>query len=108
MPILRVDGPLYTADVRSAGRLLLAAVDAAAGTRVLVVDASAVPVVTVTVLQRVAELDRELGLRGIEPWIAAVPESAAAAARHERTWRTLADEHRLHPTALAAVRAFDG
>ena len=57
--ILRFDGPLYTANIRGANRKILAAVDSA-HPATLLLDASSVPGLTVTVLEQFADLQREL------------------------------------------------
>lgn len=105
--VLRIDGPLYTANVRGLNRRILAAVDAAAAPpRVLVVDTSVQAMLPVTVLERFADLEREVEQRGVEIWIAAMPPRSLAVARQEPRWQELERAGRLHTTALAAVRAY--
>ena len=104
--VLRFDGPLYTANVRSVNRKLLAAVDARDGVEVLVLDATAVAMLAVTVMDEVAGLEGALAERGVTLWIAALPPAALAAAHKTLRWDQVVGEGRLHPTALAAVRAF--
>jgi SulP family sulfate permease len=74
--VLRFDGPLYTANVRSANRKIIASVDRHPGTEVLVLDATALAQLTITVIEEFAELERELGDRGVGVWIAALPPNA--------------------------------
>jgi high affinity sulfate transporter 1 len=104
--ILRFDGPLYTANVRSANRKIITSVDRHPGTDVLVLDATALAQLSVTVIEEFAELERELGDRGVSLWIAALPPNALLTARQSPRWAELDQADRLYPTALTAVRAF--
>jgi len=109
--VLRFDGPLYTANVRGANRRILAAVDAAdaAGAvdvDTLVLDMSAVARAPLTAIDHFADLEAELGTRGVRCWIAALPTSSLETARQLPRWEEMAAGGRLFPTALAAVRAF--
>jgi sulfate permease, SulP family len=106
--ILRIDGPLYTANIRSVNRKILLSVDQHAGTEVLVLDASAVGQLPVTVIDEFAELERELGDRGASLRIAALPPRALRTARQTPRWQELEEAGRLYPTALAAAQAFHG
>ena len=106
--ILRFDGPLYTANIRGANRKILAAVDAAHPTTLLL-DASSVPGLTVTVLEQFGDLQHELDARDVSLWIS----RAAATFDGNRPsncpgWEAAADEGRVFPTSLAAVRAYGG
>ena len=78
--ILRFDGPLYTANIRGANRKILAAVDSA-HPATLLLDASSVPGLTVTVLEQFGDLQRELEARGVTLWVAALPPRSLATAR---------------------------
>ncbi len=104
--ILRFDGPLYTANVRSANRKILAAVDDRPGTRVLVLDATAVALVTVTLINEFSVLERELHQRGVTLWVTALPPAARRAAEQRPRWAELAQADRLHPTARSAVESY--
>lgn len=103
--VVRLDGPLYTANVQGANRRLLAAIDAAAPDTV-VVDLTAINQVTVTVLDRFPDLEREIAARGVNFWIAAIPERALATATVLPDWDDFVANGRLFPTSLAATRAF--
>ena len=105
--ILRFDGPLYTANIRGANRKILAAVDAA-HPATLLLDASSVPGLTVTVLEQFADLQRELDARGVALWVAALPPRSLATARQLPGWTAAEAEGRVFPTSLAAVRAYVG
>jgi sulfate permease, SulP family len=104
--VLRLDGPLYTANVRSANRKLVEAVDAHPGTRVVVIDATAAGFGTFTVVGEFVELDKELDDRGVEMWVAALPPRALALARTLTRWPELDEAGRVHPSSLAAIRAY--
>jgi high affinity sulfate transporter 1 len=103
--VLRLDGPLYTANVRGAHRRMLAAVDAA-GPEVLVLDATAVGMLPVTVIDQFADLERELAARDVTFWIAALPPRTLATARRTPRWDELVGDRRLYPTSLAAIRHY--
>ena len=96
------NGPLYTANVRSVGRKVLHAVDAGPGTEVVVLDATTVSTLTLTV----AEELHELAERDVEPWVAAFRPPALVTARQLPRWQEVEEQGRFHPTALAAVAAF--
>ena len=100
--VLRPNGPLYTANVRSVGRKVLHAVDAGPGTEVVVLDATTVSTLTLTV----AEELHELAERDVEPWVAAFRPPALVTARQLPRWQEVEEQGRFHPTALAAVAAF--
>jgi high affinity sulfate transporter 1 len=103
--ILRFDGPLYTANIRGVNRKILAAVDAANPTTLLL-DASSVPALTVTVLEQFGDLQRELDARDVTMWFAALPPRSLATAQQLPGWQAAAAEGRVFPTALAAVRTY--
>jgi sulfate permease, SulP family len=103
--VLRFDGPLYTANVRSVNRKVLAALDAA-DADTLVLDLSAVAVLSVTAAMQYADLEREIASRGATLWIAAVPPRTLAAARQMGPFADLEAAGQVFPTALAAMRAY--
>jgi SulP family sulfate permease len=103
---LRFDGPLYTANVRSANRKTLCAVDAAHDVDVLVLDTSAQGMLPVTVIDEMGNLEHELAERGVTLWIAALPPKALATARLLPRWRELETAGHLFPTTLAAVKSY--
>jgi SulP family sulfate permease len=104
--ILRFDGPLYTANVRSANRKVVAAVDRSEGTSVVVLDGTALARVSLTVVHQFADLEQEMLDRGVTLWIVALPPATLQMARQTPRWQELAGASRLFPTALAAVSAF--
>ncbi|WP_022889392.1 SulP family inorganic anion transporter [Agromyces italicus] len=105
---VRLLGPLYTANVLAYENAVLDAVHARrdAGTVTAVaLELGRLDVVSVTVLDALAELDRELAGEGVELRLAAVPESGAETARKGRWFRGLEQEGRVYPTLDAAVAA---
>ena len=103
--VLRYDGPLYTANVRNAHRRVIEAVDAR-HPDIVVVDVSTVAVLSVTVLDQFADLEREVGRLGTTLWVANLPPRARATAVLTGRWDELQAAGRLYPTALAATRAY--
>ena len=104
--ILRFDGPLYAANVRSGNRAVLAAVDAHPGTATLVIDTTAQAETPLSVVSEYAQLERDLTDRGVTLWIAGLPPRSLALAKQLPSWDRLEQAGRLHPTALAALRAY--
>jgi high affinity sulfate transporter 1 len=103
--MLRIDGPLYTANVRTVNRRILAALDAADGIDTLVLDLAAVAMPSVTAAMQFTDLEREVASRGVTLWLAAVPPRTMAAVRQMARFSELLDSGGIHPTALAAARA---
>jgi MFS superfamily sulfate permease-like transporter len=103
--ILRLDGALYTANVRSVNRKVLDIVDQHADTQVLVVDTTAQTQLPVTVINEVEELERELLSRHVELWIVGLPPRARHTAEQLPRWTELQRSGRIHDSSLAAVRA---
>jgi MFS superfamily sulfate permease-like transporter len=102
--ILRVDGPLYTANVRSVNRRILAAVDAA-HPDTLVLDLSTVGMLPVSVIDELKELGHELEGRRVHLWLAALPPRSLATVRRLPRWVELEAAGHFYPTSLAAARA---
>ena len=104
--VLRLDGPLYTANVRAANRRIRAALETAdADVRTVVVDASTLGMVSLAVVDQFADLERDLAEGGATLVVAGLSPPASALARRSPRWRELAAAGRVPPTALAAVRA---
>ena len=106
--ILRLDGPLYTANVRSVNRKLLDAVDGRPDARVLVVDATVQARLSFTVINELPTLEHELADRDITLWFAGLPPVALETARQLPRWDEFEAAGRLHATSLAALHAYDG
>lgn len=106
--VLRLNGPLYTANVRSVNRKIAAAVDAHPGVRTLVVDATPMTQLPVTVIDEMIELERAMNDRGVTLWFAGLPPQARHTAEQLPRWRELVDAGRVHDSSLAAVRTYAG
>jgi SulP family sulfate permease len=106
--ILRFDGPIYTANVRSANRKIVEEVDRHSDVGVVALDATALARVSLTVVHQFADLEQELSDREVKLWIVALPPATLRMARQTPRWQELADSSRLFPTSLAAVRSFRG
>jgi len=104
--ILRLDGPLYTANVHSVITKVLDAVDARPGTDTLIMDNVAVARLTVTVLHQMDEVDRELAERDVRLWIAGMQEGTLRTVEQRPRWRTRVAAGEVYTTPLAALRAF--
>lgn len=106
--VVRVDGPLYTANVGRVNRRVLAVLDSVLADRpvdVLVLDLTSAGPLPYTVLDQARDLDRELRSRGVELWASGLPQSARDRVDTIALWHELEDHGRVHPTAIAAVRA---
>ena len=107
MLILRMAAPLYTANARTVQREILARVDAAdPRPDVVLVDATVVGRLSVTVLGVGRELTTELRERGVALWYSSFPPRALEQAHQAPGWDDLDSGGRLYPTATAAVTAF--
>ena len=106
----RVDGAIYTANVLGYESAVLELVDGSAGVERLVLDLSRMQETSVTVLDGLVDLDRELRQRGVVLVLAGVSGPAAETAGRSAWFRGLLDEDRVFPTLDAAmtVRRRDG
>jgi MFS superfamily sulfate permease-like transporter len=103
--ILRVDGPLYTANVRRVREQILQQVEAQAPS-VVVVDLTAVNRATVTVVDQLGELRSGVRDRGAELWISSPSSQVERTASSVPEWNDMRDGTQVFPTARAAVRAW--
>lgn len=105
--VLRVAAPLYTANARVVQRQIVGRVDDADPTPdVVLVDATVVGRLTVTVLSVFRELDQQLRDRGVEMWISSLPPDALRQAHVAPGWAELDRAGRLHATTRRAVAAY--
>jgi sulfate permease, SulP family len=104
--VLRVDGPIYTANVRNIHRRIVAAVDAA-GPDTVVLDLSAIGATSVTVLDQSIDLEQELATRGVGLWFTALTPRVLAMASRAPRWGELQAAGRVFPTVLAAIRHYE-
>ncbi|REJ04014.1 STAS domain-containing protein [Microbacterium bovistercoris] len=101
--VVQFEGPLYTANAQPYESAILNEVDAADDVRVLVLDAGYLRVVSVTVLDALADFENELTARGIELRLAVVPGSAATVARRGSWFQKAEADGRVYSTVDAAV-----
>ncbi|AMB60548.1 SulP family inorganic anion transporter [Microterricola viridarii] len=96
-PVLAVvvGGPLYTANVLETEQAVLAAVAEADGVGAVVLDLGRMATTSVTVLDALADLDRELAAQGVQLRIAAVPDAALLIARRTSWFSGLESEARV-------------
>ncbi|PJJ65031.1 SulP family inorganic anion transporter [Compostimonas suwonensis] len=105
---VKLEAPLYTANVLGTELAVLALVEtarAAQPVRAVVLDMSVIQATSVTVLDTLADLDRELGQLGVSLRIAALPEASAALARKTSWFRGLEEGGRVFPTVGEGLEA---
>jgi high affinity sulfate transporter 1 len=106
--VLRIEGGLYTLNVRRAQEEIYRRVDGAEPRpEVLILDVGATVDTSVTVIDIMAETERHLARHGTRMWLAAIPERAETKARRTDLWDEWLDAGRIHPTISAAVDAFE-
>jgi sulfate permease, SulP family len=103
--VARLLGPLYTANVLGTEQMILDLTVQRTDLRALVLDMSVVQEMTVTVLDALQDLDRELAGRGVELRIAAQPAAAEQIAVRTAWYRGLVAAGRVFPSVDAAVAA---
>lgn len=102
---VRLGRGLYTANVLAYQRALITLVRRSKPpARTLVLDVAQLTTVTITVLDALADLDRELAQLGVTLHLAALPASAADVAEHTAWFRGVRDDGRVHPSVDAALR----
>ena len=104
--VLRLDGPLYAANIRPARRAILAAMDATQpAPHVVVVDGTALVEISVTVLDGLRELTDDISARGATTWLTSIPPASLAIAQRTTwlpSWRTTAARSRRMKTRSTA------
>ncbi|WP_164498169.1 SulP family inorganic anion transporter [Microbacterium sp. HSID17254] len=97
---------LYTANALANQRLIVQTVSAQAEpVRTLVLGLPQQVVMSITVLDTLEALDRELSPLGVRLHLAAVPEAAAAVASRTPWYSGLVETGRVHPTVDIGLRA---
>lgn len=97
---------MYTANALTNERAILDLVtNRADRTRTLVLDVRRLTVMTITVLDTLTDLDRELAARGIRLHLAALPGKAAAVAARTPWYQDLVAAGRVHARADEGLRA---
>ncbi len=101
--LIELIGPLYTANVVGTQQQIETLVEDAAPVRFAVLDASPLRLTSVTVLDALADLDRDLSGMGVEFHIAGLPAGALTIAGKTGWWRGLVAAGRVHPDAASAM-----
>lgn len=97
---------LYTANVLANERAIIAlATTQPPRVDAVVLDLQRLEAISITVLDALADLDRELGEHGIALHVAALPERAAAVAARTSWYTRFDDEGRVHRSVQAALAA---
>lgn len=105
---IHVGRGLYTANALANERALLEAVTShATPVSVLVIDLERLVVVTITVLDALADLDRELGRLGVTLHLACLPDAATATASQVPWFQKLTADDRVHRSIDEAVASLD-
>jgi MFS superfamily sulfate permease-like transporter len=106
MLILRIEGGLYTLNIRRVQTEVYSRAAAAEPQpRVVLLDVGGTSDTSVTVLDVLAETHAQLARRGVDLWVAALPTRALAKAQRTAAWDAWASAGRLHRTVGAAVAA---
>lgn len=106
--VVRIEGALYTMNVRTVQAELLRRAAEDPRPRVLLLDLGATLDTSVTVLDAFVAAEQQLAKNGVELWVARVPDAALAKARRTAAWPAWRDGGRVHPTVRAAVDAYEG
>jgi MFS superfamily sulfate permease-like transporter len=95
--VIRIESALYTANVVQAFQIVEEEVEKAGRPPQLVLDCSALRILSVTVLDAFRDLERELHSGGTAIVVAGLPEGALATARKTTWYRNLEAEGRTAP-----------
>ncbi len=104
--VLRVEGPLYTANVRSVQTELLARAEDA-DPRVVVVDVGGTADTSITVMDVFVETNQRLEQLGVTLWFAALPTRVLQKAARTGVWADWVADGRIHASVGAAVRDYE-
>ena len=105
---LKIRRGLYTANVRANTTEIERMVGDAPGVHAVVLDLGRMEAITITVLDALADLDRQLAATGVTMHLAALPERAERVAKKVAWYQGLEAEGRVHATieeGLAAAAA---
>ena len=100
---IRLEGPLYTANVLANENAILDQAAAHPGIGVVAVELTRFSITSVTVIDTLADLDRELGGLGIELRLAVAESGGTEIARRTSWFRGLEESGRRYATLDAAV-----
>ncbi len=103
--VLRIEGGLYTMNVRGVQAEILARVDVAKP-GVVLLDVGGTADTSVTVMDVFAETDQQLARQGRELWVAAIPVHALEKAERAAAWRAWVDGGKVYRSVADAVSTF--
>ena len=106
MLILRIEGELYTLNIHRVQEEIYSRVATCEPPpRVVVLDVAGIGDLSVTVMDVIAETDRQLAKQDAALWMAALPTRALAKAERTAAWDAWVEAGRLHHTVDAAIAA---
>jgi sulfate permease, SulP family len=103
--VIAVRNPMYTANVLETELAVIAGVEEAGPVSVVVLDMRRMRETSVTVLDALEDLDRELAGTGVELRLAGLPATAAVVARRTQWFQALEASGRVAPTVEEAVES---
>jgi len=103
--LLKIRRGLYTANVRANTTEIERIVGATPGADAVVVDLSRMEAITITVLDALEDLDRQLSGNGVTMHLAALPERAARVATKVGWYQGLEAQGRVHATPESGLDA---
>jgi len=108
MLVLRIEGGLYTLNVRGVqAGILERASSMDPPPKVVLLDVGGTADTSVTVMDVMAETDHVLRRSGSGLWVANIPTRAEEKARRAAMWEEWSGEGKLHPSVTSAVAAFE-
>jgi sulfate permease, SulP family len=107
MLVLRIEGGLYTLNVRGVQTQILERAAVEPIPEVVLLDVGGTADTSVTVMDVMAETDHMLERMGSMLWIANIPTRALEKARRTQLWKPWYGSGRIHPTVAAAVSQFE-
>lgn len=107
MLVLRMEGGLYTLNVRGVQSQILERASIEPTPEVVLLDVGGTADTSVTVMDVMAETDHMLQRMGSLLWVANIPTRAMEKARRTEMWAPWYGSGRIHPTVAAAVTAFE-
>jgi MFS superfamily sulfate permease-like transporter len=105
--LVRLDQGLYTANALANERAVVALAESTPGVQRVVLDLSRQRIITITVLDTLEDLDRDLTASGTELHVAGLPARATEVAARTRWFRGLTAAGRVHPASDEAAPAVD-
>ncbi len=108
MLVIRIEGGLYTMNIRGVQAEIYRRVDEAdPAPEVVLLDVGGTADTSVTVLDVMAESDQQLASSGTTLWVAQLPTRAIEKARHLAAWSSWMSSGRVFTTVEEAVEAFE-